>query len=123
MFQTRVSVWDAIAVACVVLAAVLLIACPLLFAAEGEFLQITSSRGVETYRLSEDREITLQEGEILLVIVIEDGEAYVRHSTCPDGICCASGRISESGESILCAPAGVTLSVKGGADDVDFVAG
>ena len=123
MFQTRFSAWDTVAVGLVLVTAALLLAFPLLFAAEGEILQITTSTEVQTYRLSEDREILLQEGGVELVVVIENGEAYVRHSTCPDGVCRASGRISESGESILCAPAGVTLTVKGGADDVDFVAG
>ena len=123
MFRTRSSVWDAVATLCVLLLAVLLILVPLLSSREGDILQISSPSGTVFYKLSEDREIALCENGISLTVRIENGSACVSHSDCPDGICCASGWISRSGESILCAPAGVTLTVKGGADDVDFVAG
>ena len=123
MFRTRSSVWDIVAVVGVLLAAVLLFLIPVLAMQEGRTLQVTTANGTYQYDLSESREIDLHENGISMTVVIENGEAYVRHSDCPDGVCLASGRISRSGESILCAPAGVTLTVKGGGGDVDFVAG
>ena len=123
MFRTRFSFCDALAALGVLLVAVSLILVPVLFAQDGDLLQISAPSGTASYDLSEDREIELCENGIVLVIRIEDGAAFVSHSDCPDGICRASGRISRSGESILCAPAGVRVTVKGGADDVDFVAG
>ena len=123
MFRTRASLFDAMAVAVVLLIAVLLFLIPFFGLREGRTLLVTTARGTTEYDLSKDRQIELHENGIALTVVIEDGKAFVQHSDCPDGVCMASGRIARSGESILCAPAGVTLTVKGGGDDVDFVAG
>ena len=123
MFRTRFSVWDAVSAAVILLAALFLVLFPRLFADEGAYLEIVTSETTLIYALNEDQEVELNEGEIRIIVVIEDGEAFVKESTCPDAVCRASGRISKSGESILCAPAGVKLTVRGGADDVDFVAG
>ena len=123
MFRTRGCAWDIVAVVSVLLAALLLLLIPVLAMQEGHFLQIVTERETYRYKLSEDRVIELYENGISLTVVIENGVAYVQHSDCPDGVCLASGSISRSGESILCAPAGVTLTVKGGGSDVDFVAG
>ena len=123
MFRTRGCGWDVVAVASVLLAALFLLLIPVLAMQEGQTLQVTTSQETYRYVLSEDCVIELHENGIALTVVIENGEAYVRHSDCSDDVCMASGRISRSGESILCAPAGVTLTVKGGGGDVDFVAG
>ena len=123
MFRTKFSVWDAVSAAAVLLTALFLMLLPLLFSDNGVYLEVVTSETTLVYALDEDRRIELREGEIALTVVIEDGEAFVIDSTCPDGVCRASGSISRSGESILCAPAGIRLTVRGGADDVDFVAG
>lgn len=123
MIRTKFSLWDAAVMAAVLIAALLLLLLPLWLRNDGEILVVTTPEGSASYSLSEDREILVISNGITLTVVIEDGEAYVSHSDCPDGICRASGRISKGGETILCAPAGVTLSVKGGGDGVDFVAG
>lgn len=123
MFRTRSCGWDVVAVAVVLIAAVLLLWIPAFAMPEGRTLEIVTTRDTHRYDLSEDRVIELHENSVDITVVIENREVYVWESNCPDGVCKASGRISRSGESILCAPAGVTLTVKGGGDDVDFVAG
>lgn len=123
MFRTRFSVWDAVAVAAVVLAAVVLTVIPLMRTDTASVLVVTTPEGSSEYALSESRELTLTSRGVTLQITVANGEVYVSHSDCPDGVCVASGRICCAGETILCAPAGVTLTVKGGGEDVDFVAG
>ena len=47
-----------------------------------------------------------------------DGEGVsVLHSDCPDGVCVRTGRISRLGESIVCAPLGICVTVEGGGLD------
>jgi hypothetical protein len=75
------------------------------------------------YPLSQNDCFEIVSQGITLSVVIEDGAAYVKESTCPDGVCRSTRSISKSGETVLCAPAGVTLTVRGGDGDVDFVAG
>ena len=123
MFSTRVTVRDAIAVAVVLFAALFFFIAPWQSREFGTTLVIASPNGTAEYTLSENREIALSSQGVSLTVMIENGVAYVRESSCPDGVCRTSGRISKSGETILCAPAGVRLSVKGGASDVDHVAG
>lgn len=123
MVRTKCSPWDFFAMGLVLLAALLLLILPLLLREDGQLLVVETPDGTETYDLSVDRELTVTSNGITLTVVIEDGEARVRHSDCPDAICRSSGAISEGGETILCAPAGVRLTVKGGGDGVDFVAG
>ena len=123
MFRTKVTFWDAVAAAAVLLTAVILLLLPLLSRDTARILVVTTPEGSAAYALSGDREVTLTSRGVTLTVKIEDGAASVTYSTCPDKVCVAGGSISRVGESILCAPAGVTLTVKGGEGDVDFVAG
>ena len=122
MFQTKITFRDILAVLAILIAAALIFL-PAVWKKDGATLLVTTPDGDFSYPLSKDRRETVVSGGITLVIVIEDGKAWVSESDCPDGVCRASGKISRSGEVILCAPAGVTLTVKGGSGDVDFVAG
>ncbi len=123
MFRTKVAVWDWIAVAVVLLCAVVLFWQPWASHTKGGCLMISTPQGSEEYSLSVDRELTYTSNGITLTVVIEGGTAYVKESNCPDGVCAASGRISKTGETVICAPAGVRILVKGANEDVDFIAG
>ena len=68
-----------------------------------------------TYALSIDRTIEIRTGEDgkeLNLLVIKDGKAYVESATCRDGICAAHKPISRKGESIVCLPHKVVITVK-----------
>ena len=123
MFRTRVSPWDALAVLAVLCGALLLFFHPWLGMSDGETLLISTPDGNAEYSLAVDREIPLTSNGVTLLVVIENGEAYVKRSDCHDGVCVAGGRIRQGGQTVICAPAGVRLTVKGGDGDVDFVAG
>ena len=81
---------------------------------------------IGTYPLSVDREveiITGENGEELNLLVIKDGKATISTATCPDGICAAHKPISRAGESIICLPHKVVVTVIGGeGDEPDVVA-
>lgn len=48
-----------------------------------------------------------------VTICCENGEIYIKESDCPDKVCVRSGRISKSGESIICAPNRVAIKIDG----------
>jgi len=123
MFRTKKSVWDIVVIGCVLLVAGILLLFPFLTERKGALIFITTPEGSEEYSLLEDRTLTLTSRDVTLTVVIQNGSVSVSHSDCPDGICKNSRPISKTGESIVCAPAGIALVVKGGEDDVDFVAG
>lgn len=79
-----------------------------------------------TYALSTDRTVEIRTGENgkeLNLLVIKDGKAYVETATCRDGICAAHKPISREGESIVCLPHKVIITVKsaGGEHAPDIV--
>jgi len=79
-----------------------------------------------TYDLNVDRTVEIRTGEggeELNLLVIEGGKARVETATCPDGICAAHRPISHQGESIVCLPHKVVITVKlaGDGDDPDIV--
>ena len=51
-------------------------------------------------------------------IVVENGEIYVKHSTCTDKVCVRSGKVSKSGEGIICAPNRVSIEIDGNNNDL-----
>lgn len=71
------------------------------------------------YPLDEDREVVIETERGKNVLVIKDGYADITDATCPDGLCERQRRIDESGESLVCLPNKVTLTVEG--DGVDLV--
>ena len=70
------------------------------------------------YSLAVDGEHTFLDGAI--VVKIEGGEAFVSHSDCPDGSCMLMGRVSAGGESIICLPNRISITVLGGRGEVDI---
>ena len=66
---------------------------------------------------------TGQNGEHHNRLVIRDGEAYMETATCPDGICVAHNPVYREGESIVCLPNRVVVTVTAdrGGDDLDIV--
>ena len=92
-------------------------------ALNGEVEVAVDGEVVMTLPLSEDTEVTIEGvvgGENLLVI--QDGTAKIESASCPDGICVRHYAISRDGESIICLPNRVVVTIRGGEKgDVDAV--
>ena len=84
-----------------------------LFRKEGSTVIVTvDGQTFGTYSLSENRVLDIVTGdEELNRLVIQDGRAYVETATCPDGICSSHRPISRKGESIVCLPHKVVITV------------
>lgn len=74
--------------------------------------------------LNEDTRVTLGEGEHTNILVIRDGTAQVVEASCPDQICVRHGAIRYEGESIVCLPHRLVVTVEGGqGNDIDAATG
>lgn len=75
--------------------------------------------------LDEDTQILLGEGgEFTNLLVIEGGAARVAEANCPDQICVNHRAIRYEGESIVCLPHRLVVSIEGGpGNDIDGTAG
>lgn len=92
--------------------------------APGGTAVIRIADGTETvFSLSEDRAFDVTSGGITLRVEISGGSIRVAGSDCPGHDCVRSGAISRSGEVIVCAPAGVVISVRGKGGGPDGIAG
>ena len=80
---------------------------------------------VGTFPLSEETEYEIAGIGGYNRLVIEGGEAYLEEADCPDGLCVGMGKISRSGQSIICLPHKVVVDIVGGDEEpaVDVTAG
>ena len=80
---------------------------------EGTYITVSVDGVVEgSYILTEKEQIiNIGDGNVLTII---NNEAYMSYANCPDGICIKKGKVSESGEDIICMPNRVIVRVEGG---------
>ena len=65
------------------------------------------------YALNENRTVEIRTQWGVNVLVIADGKAYMETADCPDGICKAHRPIFRDGETIVCLPHKVIVTVYG----------
>lgn len=94
-------------------------------AADGSTVRITV--GGELYKtlsLDKDTEISVvtgDNGEYVNTVTVKDGKVTVSYANCPDGICESHRPIKYKGESIVCLPHKLAVTIEGGEEgDVDI---
>ena len=112
---------DIIVIALILLFAITLVVFTTLTRSEGAYVEVAiDGNVVATYSLSEDGVYTLNGGTN--VLTVKDGVAYMTHSDCPDHTCENTGKVKYVGQTIVCLPNRLSVTVAGNADDsVDFV--
>ena len=125
--RTRPAVLDLIIIIAVVLLALALFLLPFLTRDEGKIVSVTAKNAGASSTLYEgalavNKRLDFENNGIKLTVVIEGGTVCVTESSCDDRVCVHSGKISLSGQSIICAPAGIVINI-GGGDGDDISAG
>ncbi len=114
--EQRVRVWD------IVLIAALIGACFLMwfFPKQPGGEAVISQDGVvlAVLDLTRDQTYTFSDGTS---VIAEKGKVWVQSPTCPDRVCAAMGKISTSGQVILCVPNRISVEIRGG--EVDGIVG
>ena len=86
------------------------------FRGEGNSVLVTvDGQPFGVYRLSDDVTVDIKtgkDGERVNRLVIQDGRAFVEYASCPDGICASHRPILRNGESIVCLPNRVVITVQ-----------
>lgn len=117
---------EVIFIAALIVSGLALLIGVLLFSKEGGQVVVTvSGNEVASFSLDEDRTYLIEgkDGGTNLLI-IQDGKAHMESASCPDGLCINMGKIHAAGQSIICLPNEVVVSVEKSqpsADDVDIV--
>ena len=113
----------------IIIATVLIIAGALFavlygFASSGDYVTVSVGGTVtQTLPLSEDTEQVIRTEHGNNTLVIRDGKAYITDADCPDKICEKHPKIYRNGESIICLPHQLVISViSDSGDGIDAVA-
>ena len=82
----------------------------------GAFAEVSiDGKTVASYSLSEDREETFQTSDgSYNIVCIENGKVFVKEADCRDGLCMQQGKKSDIGETIVCLPHKLVVTVTGG---------
>lgn len=77
-----------------------------------------------SYPLDQDRDVMIRvPGGGYNHLMIRNGECYLTGANCPDQLCVKQGKISKDGQSIICLPHRLVITVwKGEKSGVDTVA-
>ena len=105
---------DVIFIAALLLVVAVAGACLYFFRGEGDTVTVSvDGKVIATYPLDVDRVEDIHTGtDGLNRLIIRDGKAWVETASCPDGICAAHKPIHRSGESIVCLPNKVVVTVQ-----------
>ena len=114
--------WDALVVLAVLLLALSLAARPY-FAAKAAGELTVDGETVERCALSAYTGGTYESRGYTLTVAAENGAVRVSESDCPNQDCVHSGAISRAGQSVVCLPARVAVTLEGAAADYDLIAG
>ena len=106
---------DIILIVCLLLVAAVGMLYLFVFRSEGNTVKITiDGKTYGVYPLSKDMTEDIYTGnnnEHHNRLVIKDGKAHMETSTCPDGICVDHSAIFRDGESIVCLPHRIIVTI------------
>lgn len=117
---------DCIVLVAVAAAAVLLLLCGKLLypAAVNGAVEITVNGELyESFPLQENRTLTVKAPDGgYNTIIFENGAVRIADADCPDRLCVKQGSIQRHGQTVVCLPHGLVITVKNGeTDDIDMV--
>lgn len=121
--RTSFGAGDAVAIAFVILAALILLLTMTLFRGKAASLRAEirmNGEMIHEMPLGEDAEFTV-EGVYTNHVSVRNGQVAITESSCPGGDCMHSGWIRENGRSIICLPNRVEIRVVGGAPEENEV--
>ena len=112
---------DIIVISAILLVSVSLLLIMTLSQKEGAVAVVEiDGKTVAEYSLAVNGEYSLNNGTN--VLVIENGQAYLNYSNCPDHTCEITGKIHYVGQTIVCLPNKLSIAIKGNAEGgVDLV--
>ena len=95
----------------------------LAFSKPGDMISVEKDgKIIGYYSLSENQMIPIEDDDNSNLLIIESGKAHMEEASCPDHLCIMQGEISKAGETIVCLPNRVVVTVVSGDEsEVDTV--
>lgn len=84
----------------------------LFYARTGEYVKITVDGKEEILlNLGENKEYRVEHGDDINIVKIKNGTVSVTEANCRDSLCMKQGSIKKNGDSIICLPHKVVISI------------
>lgn len=75
-----------------------------------------------SYSLSDEQDVTIsRDGRVVNIVRIEGNKVYMYMADCPDHLCQRQGEVYREGESIICLPNRVAVTVQGAGQNEDSI--
>lgn len=74
-----------------------------------------------TYSLDGEHKITIRDGKELNVVKISGGNVTMESANCKNQVCVHHSPVSRTGESIVCLPHKIVVSIKGEDNEYDTI--
>ncbi len=74
-----------------------------------------------TYSLDGEHKITIRDGKELNVVKISGGKVTMESANCKNQVCIHHSPVSRTGESIVCLPHKIVVSIKGEDNEYDTI--
>ena len=74
-----------------------------------------------TYSLDGEHKITIRDGKELNVVKISGGKVTMESANCKNQVCVHHSPVSRTGESIVCLPHKIVVSIKGEENEYDAI--
>ena len=85
-----------------------------LFQAQGETVQIFQNNEIKfQFNLNEEKRFVIENQSGFIQIFIEDKKVWVNDSSCSAKICKKMGKISKTGQTIVCVPNKIFIQIVG----------
>ncbi|MCL4078958.1 NusG domain II-containing protein [Coriobacteriia bacterium Es71-Z0120] len=88
---------------------------------QAAYAVVAGPAGTKHLPLAEDGSYVVQGLRGRVVVAVEHGSVRITESTCRDQVCVHTKAASRPGEAIACVPNGVSVTVEGGARELDAV--
>lgn len=106
---------DIILTASILIVAVVVFVAVLFVSQKGGYVEVKKDGEIiGKYPLSTNVTVEISGSIGYNLLMIEDGEAYIKSADCPDKLCVKRGKIDKNGETAVCLPNKVTVTVIGG---------
>ena len=81
---------------------------------QGETVQIFLNNQMKyQYKLNKDKNLIIENQKDFIQIVVKDKKVWVDDSSCPAKICKKMGKISKTGQTIVCVPNKIFIQIIG----------
>lgn len=114
---------DILLTASILIVAVAVFFATSLFSRGGSYAEVKKDgKVIAIYPLDTYNEIMLEDENGYNLLMIDSGAAYIKDASCPDRLCMHQGKVNKNGQTLVCLPNKITVTIVSEHEsDTDFI--